>query len=689
MSAEQPKHTNHLVDASSPYLLQHAHNPVDWYPWGEEALRAAREQDRPILLSIGYSSCHWCHVMEHESFEDEETAKLMNENFINIKVDREERPDVDAIYMNFVQMTTGSGGWPLTVFLAPDQVPLYGGTYFPPEDSYGRPGFKRVLKSLAEAYRNRRHELEKNREETIQRLKQAAQWSTTEGQLDEKLMQDSYSKLLHQFDNRHGGFGGSPKFPSAMALAFLLRYYKRTGTGAALDMVKLSLEEMARGGIYDQLGGGFHRYSVDERWLTPHFEKMLYDNAVLSRVYLEAYQVTGNPYYREIVRETLGYVQREMTDPAGGFYSAQDADSEGEEGKFYVWAPSEVEAVLGKEDAKIFDEYYDVTSSGNFEGKNILHHRMELKGLSRSMEMSVEELKKRLDQACRKLLKAREERIKPGLDDKCLAAWNGMMLTAFAEAAFALNDGTFLKTTLGNAEFLTSKMLVEGRLVRSWKQGKAQLNAYLEDYALVIEGLLATYQACGDVRWLEHARRLIQLQFDLFQDEQNGDFYFTSSDHESLLVRQKEYMDNATPSGNSVSCLNLLRLALLFGKKDYRDQAERMLRQASGVLSQYPLAFAYWLQALDFLFGPVQEIAAVGEQSERAALLQPVRQRFLPNKVLAVMETADTELGQKIPLLQDKATIDSRATVYVCQNYTCQRPATTVEEVERVLSPDF
>ena len=685
MSAEQPKHTNHLVDASSPYLLQHAHNPVDWYSWGEEALGAAREQDKLILLSIGYSACHWCHVMEHESFEDEETAKLMNENFINIKVDREERPDLDAIYMNFVQMTTGSGGWPLTVFLNPDQVPLYGGTYFPPEDYYGRPGFKRVLKSLAEAYRNRRHELEKNREEIIQRLKQTHQWSTREGQLDEKLMQDSYSKLLHQFDNRHGGFGGSPKFPSAMALAFLLRYYKRTGTGAALDMVKLSLDEMARGGIYDQLGGGFHRYSVDERWLAPHFEKMLYDNAVLSRVYLEAYQVTGNPYYREIVRETLGYVQREMTDPAGGFYCAQDADSEGEEGKFYVWAPSEVEAVLGKEDAKIFDEYYDVTSSGNFEGKNILHHRMELKGLSKSMEMSPEESKKRLDQARRKLLKAREERIKPGLDDKCLAAWNGMMLTAFAEAAFALNDATFLETALGNAEFLTSKMLVEGRLVRSWKQGKAQLNAYLEDYALVIEGLLATYQACGNVRWLEHARRLMQLQFDLFWDEQNGDFYFTSSDHESLLVRQKEYMDNATPSGNSVSCLNLSRLALLVGKKDYRDRAERMLRQVSGVLSQYPLAFAYWLQALDFLFGPVQEIAVVGEASERAALLQPIRRRFLPNKVLAVMETADTELGQKIPLLQDKATIDSRATVYVCQNYTCQQPATTPEEVEQAL----
>ncbi len=595
------KRANRLIHESSPYLLQHAHNPVDWYAWGEEALSAAREQDKPILLSIGYSACHWCHVMEDQSFEDEEIALLMNENFINIKVDREERPDLDAIYMNFVQMTTGSGGWPLTVFLKPDQVPFYGGTYFPPEDSYGRPGFKRVLRSIAETYRTRRGELDKNREEIVQRLNQVSRWETSAGHLEEGLLEDAYTKLLPQFDKEHGGFGGAPKFPSAMVLGFLLRYHQRTGTGTALEMVKLSLDEMARGGIYDQLGGGFHRYAVDERWLVPHFEKMLYDNALLSRLYLEAYQVTGDSYYREIVEETLGYVEREMIDPGGGFYSSQDADSEGEEGKFYVWTPAQVETVLGREDVQIFNDYFDVTGSGNFEGKNILHHRMDLGGLSKSLGRSVEEVSRLLLEARRKLLKVRGERVKPRLDDKVLTAWNGMMLTTFAEAAFVLNDRNFLEIALRNAEFLASEMMREGRMLRCWRNGKAHLNGYLEDYALVIEGWLATYQLTGQIRWLEQDARLMERQVELFQDDERGDFYFTSSDHETLLVRQKEHLDNATPSGNSVTCLNLLRLAVLLGKTEYGERAQRMLGQISGGLSQAPSAFGYWLQALDFL----------------------------------------------------------------------------------------
>ncbi|MDA2932834.1 thioredoxin domain-containing protein [Acidobacteria bacterium AH-259-D05] len=685
MSAREPRHTNRLIKETSPYLLQHAHNPVDWYSWGEEALRAAGEQDKPILLSIGYSSCHWCHVMEHESFEDEETSALMNENFINIKVDREERPDLDAIYMNYVQMTTGSGGWPLTVFLSPDQVPFYGGTYFPPEDSYGRPGFKRLLTNLAEAYGTRRGDLDKNREEIMGRLKRAAQWGSSEGDLEVGVLEEAYGKVLHQFDWQHGGFGGAPKFPSTMVLGFLLRYYRRTGTQAALDMVHLSLNEMGHGGIYDQLGGGFHRYSVDERWLVPHFEKMLYDNALLSGLYLEAYQVSGDSYYREIVQETLRYVQREMMDPIGGFYSSQDADSEGEEGKFYVWTPAEVETVLGSKDAEIFNEYYGVSASGNFEGKNILHHRIDLKGLSKSLGMLSQELKNFLDQARYKLFKAREPRVKPGLDDKVLAAWNGMMLTRFAEASFALNDHTFLETAVRNAGFLASEMLIDGRLVRSWKQGKAHLNAYLEDYALVIEGWLATYQVTGDIRWLDHAARLMELQFDLFWDDAKGDFYFTSSDHETLLVRQKEYLDNATPGGNSVTCLNLLRLGVLLGRKDYRDRAEQIMRQLSSRLCQSPLAFGNWLQALDFLLGPSQEIAVVGESTERAALLQPLRESFLPNRVLVFLDTIDKGVVQKIPLLEGKTAIDGRPTVYVCQDYACQEPVTTAEGLTRVL----
>ena len=455
------KRANRLIHESSPYLLQHAHNPVEWYAWGEEALSAAREQDKPILLSIGYSACHWCHVMEDQSFEDEEIAVLMNENFINIKVDREERPDLDAIYMNFVQMTTGSGGWPLTVFLSPDQVPFFGGTYFPPEDSYGRPGFKRVLRGLAETYRTRRGELDKNREEIVQRLKQVSQWETSDGQLEEGLLEDAYTRVLPQFDREYGGFGGAPKFPSAMVLGYLLRYHQRTGSGAALEMVKLSLDEMARGGIYDQLGGGFHRYAVDERWLVPHFEKMLYDNALLARLYLEAYQVTGDSYYREIVEETLGYVERELIDPGGGFYSSQDADSEGEEGKFYVWTPAQVKAVLGREDAKLFNDCFDVTGSGNFEGKNILHHRLDLGGLSKSLGRSVEDVNRLLLEARRKLLKVRGERVKPRLDDKVLSAWNGMILTTFAEAAFVLNNRKFREIALRNAEFLASEMMRE------------------------------------------------------------------------------------------------------------------------------------------------------------------------------------------------------------------------------------
>ncbi len=680
------KRANRLIHESSPYLLQHAHNPVEWYAWGEEALSAAREQDKPILLSIGYSACHWCHVMEDQSFEDEEIAVLMNENFINIKVDREERPDLDAIYMNFVQMTTGSGGWPLTVFLSPDQVPFFGGTYFPPEDSYGRPGFKRVLRGLAETYRTRRGELDKNREEIVQRLKQVSQWETSDGQLEEGLLEDAYTRVLPQFDREYGGFGGAPKFPSAMVLGYLLRYHQRTGSGAALEMVKLSLDEMARGGIYDQLGGGFHRYAVDERWLVPHFEKMLYDNALLARLYLEAYQVTGDSYYREIVEETLGYVERELIDPGGGFYSSQDADSEGEEGKFYFWTPAQVKAVLGREDAKLFNDYFDVTGSGNFEGKNILHHRLDLGGLSKSLGRSVEDVNRLLLEARRKLLKVRGERVKPRLDDKVLSAWNGMMLTTFAEAAFVLNNRKFLEIALRNAEFLASEMMREGRMLRCWRNGKAHLNGYMEDYALVIEGWLATYQLTGQIRWLEHAARLMERQVELFQDDERGDFYFTSSDHETLLVRQKEHLDNATPSGNAVTCLNLLRLAVLLGKTEYGERAQRMLGQISGGLSQAPSAFGYWLQALDFLLGPAQEIAVVGEQSEREVLLEPVRVRFLPHKVLAFMERSDAELGQKIPLLEGKTAIEDRATVYVCRNYACQEPTTTVEGLERVLA---
>jgi len=686
MSNEPAQNTNRLSQESSPYLLQHASNPVDWNPWGEEALTASRDQDKPILLSIGYSACHWCHVMEHESFEDEEIAQVMNDEFINIKVDREERPDLDAIYMNFVQMTTGSGGWPLTVFLTPNLVPFYGGTYFPPDDRYGRPGFKRLLQQIKETYRLRRVEIEAGEAETIRKLREASQWSFAEEVIQETVLDDAYDGCRRQFDSHHGGFGGAPKFPSAMILASLLRYSIRRDSASALDMANLTLEEMARGGIYDQLGGGFHRYSVDERWLIPHFEKMLYDNALLARVYLEAHQLTGNPFYRTVVEETLDFVGREMRHPMGGFYSAQDADSEGEEGKFYAWTPAEIVDVLGEEDARIFNDYFDVTSTGNFEGSNVLHPRLELAAHARNSGMSPTNLTDLLDQARQKLFQVRETRIKPGLDDKVLSSWNGLMLTAFAEAAFTLDRPDYLEIAVSNAEFLSTQMVAQDRLFRTWKDGDAKLNGYLEDYALVVEGWIATYQATGDVRWLDDAAELTEAQIRLFWDTENKDFYFTPSDHERLLLRHKEYMDNASPSGNAVACFNLLRLAKILGKKEYLEKAENMLGRVNRALSRHPLAFGYWLQALDFYLGPVRELALVGPQTELQQLLSVIRKCYLPNKVLASSETIDDALGRKVPLLAGKVALEGKATAYVCQDYACQRPVTTRAELEDLLT---
>lgn len=681
-----PQHTNRLSQESSPYLLQHAHNPVDWYPWGEEALNAARSQDKPILLSIGYSSCHWCHVMERESFENEAIAQVMNAHFVNVKVDREERPDLDAIYMNYVQMTTGSGGWPMTVFLTPDQVPFFGGTYFPPEDHHGRPGFKRLLQSIAQLFQSRRSELVRDQERIIANLNAAARLEVEPGTPSESLLDDAYRGLVQNFDSVHGGFGGAPKFPAAMALAFLLRYYRRRRSDSALDIVNLSLNAMGRGGIYDQVGGGFHRYSVDELWLVPHFEKMLYDNALLARVYLEAYQATGNPWYRRIVVEILEYVRREMTDPSGAFYSSQDADSEGEEGKFFVWTPTEVETLLGAEDARWFNEYFDVTASGNFEGSNILHPRIDSAAFSRMTGWSEARQEEFFNRTRTQLLAARQARVAPGRDEKALAAWNGMMLTAFAEAGFVLGEDTYQQAALRNAEFIDSELCRNGRLLRSWKAGQGRLNGYLEDYAQVIEGFLAVYQYSGRLQWLEKARALMEDQIERFWDPEGSDFFFTATDHETLLVRQKEYFDNATPSGNSVSCLNLLRLAILCGRHDYRDKAEAMLRRMSGPMASYPSAFGYWLQALAFFLGPAVEIAVVGRGSSRDRLLEPVRRMFLPDKVVVLAEGPGDAASRSVPLAAGKDVVDGKPAAYVCQDYACRAPVTAPADLETLLA---
>jgi uncharacterized protein YyaL (SSP411 family) len=533
---------NQLINETSPYLLQHAHNPVDWYPWSSEALERAAKEDKPILLSIGYSACHWCHVMEHESFENAAIAEIMNRHFINIKVDREERPDLDQIYMTAVQIMTGGGGWPMTMFLLPTGEPVFGGTYFPPDDRYGRPGFKRVLETIADAYRTRRSELIENAKGLREHLsRQAFRKSDTES-VDLSLLDVAYRAMASRFDPREGGFGGAPKFPPSMSLDFLLRYHHRTGDDHALHMVTITLDKMAYGGMYDQVGGGFHRYSTDAQWLVPHFEKMLYDNALLARVYVDAFRVTRDALYRRIAEETLDFVVREMRAPNGAFYSTQDADSEGVEGKFYVWSLQEFRSVVGA-DANLLADYFDVTDHGNWEETNILHVTSE----------ADDSLLAKIAAAKGKLYAAREKRIRPARDEKVLTDWNGLMLRAFAEAAAALGRDDYRTVAEANADFVLNTLWDGNRLLHSFKDGRARFNGYLDDYANMVDGLFALYQLTFDYKWLDAATRIADRMIEQFWDEESGGFYFTGKDHESLLTRTKDFFDNATPSGNSVA----------------------------------------------------------------------------------------------------------------------------------------
>lgn len=674
---KDPQPRNRLDQETSPYLLQHVHNPVAWQPWDQEALEQARKRDRPILLSIGYSACHWCHVMERESFEDEEIAGFMNEHFVNIKVDREERPDLDSIYMAYVQMATGQGGWPLTVFLTPELDPFFGGTYFPPTDKFGRPGFKTVLQKVAQFYAESRDKILENRDQIRRRLEAADQVAALAGKLDEAVLDRAFHGLLQQLDNRYGGFGNAPKFPSAMALGFLLRYYQDEKIPSALEAVELSLQAMARGGIFDQLGGGFHRYSVDAEWLVPHFEKMLYDNALLALLYTEAFQLTANSEYARVARETLKYVQRDMTAPCGGFYSAEDADSEGVEGKFYVWSLEEVQQVLEKEEAELVSLFYDVTESGNWEGKNILRQLMDVATAAQRLGISQEEFRQRRDSSRQKLLEHRNRRVRPGLDDKILAGWNGLMLRAFSRAGFVFGSDEFRATAEQNAGFILDGMFLEGVLFRTWKEGEARLPGYLEDYAAVAAGLLDLYQTSGDLRWLEGAEEITRAQIDFFYDPEQGDFYFTSSEHRNLLVRQKEYFDNATPSGNSTSALNLLLLGKLLDEPRYTEMAEQILNKMSSAMSQYPSAFGNWLQAAHFMLSPAREIAAVGEDQEVDELLDPLRGHFGPNIVMARTSEVTEKLSERVPLLKGKTRVEDRAAIYICENFACRQPFTS------------
>ncbi len=682
------KFTNRLINETSPYLLQHAHNPVDWYPWGEEAQERARQQDKPILLSIGYSACHWCHVMEHESFEDEAIAKLMNDNFINIKVDREERPDLDTIYMNAVQMMTGSGGWPMTVFLTPDGRPFYGGTYFPPADRSGMPGFPRILIALAEAYRTQRHEVEKSAVTLLDELKRIDGVKPQEGDLSFEILDHAANQLLRVLDPVHGGFGNKPKFPPSMTLTFLLRQSHRTKDHSALNGAELTLEKMAKGGMYDQLGGGFHRYSVDEKWLVPHFEKMLYDNALLSRVYLDAFLVTGQEFYKRIATETLDYVRREMTDSNGGFYSTQDADSEGVEGKFFVWTPAEVSALLGEEDARLFCRYFDVTAMGNFEGHSILHVDEDLEVIAKLMGVTPERMAEALERGKRILFEEREKRVKPHRDEKMLTAWNGLMLRSFAEASRALGRKDYLEVATKNANFLLNDLQQAGRLLRTHKGGESKLNAYLEDYAYLIDGLAALYEATFDLRWFEEARRLTETMIEQFWDSESGGFYFTSADHEQLITRTKDFYDNATPAGNSVAAYVLIRLSLLTGEDRYRQMAETVLKLMKAAMMRAPSAFGHLLCALDFFLASPYEIALVGkaDSNDVKSLIDVIFNRYLPNKVAAFAEPGDGRAGHVIKLLENRGEIGGKATAYVCRNFYCEAPVTNPEQLNTQLT---
>jgi uncharacterized protein YyaL (SSP411 family) len=669
---------NRLADETSPYLLQHKDNPVDWYPWGPEALAKARDEDKPILVSIGYSACHWCHVMEHESFENPAIAAQMNERFVNIKVDREERPDLDSLYMSAVQAMTGHGGWPLNAFLTPDGVPFYAGTYFPPEDRMGTPGFPKVLEAVADAYHDRREAVEENAGQLREFLDRATRATPRPGTLEPETLERAARALSRSFDGEHGGFGGAPKFPQPAVLEFLLRSWRRTGDEATAAMVRVTLDAMATGGIYDQVGGGFHRYAVDAIWLVPHFEKMLYDNAQLARIYLDGYRAFADPLYLQIATETLTYVAREMTSPEGGFYATQDADSEGEEGKFYVWTPEEIAAVLGEEDAALVTQYYGVTPAGNFEGKTILHAPQPAAEVAAAAGVSPDALLETVAAARPKLYAAREQRIRPGRDDKVITAWNGLMLRAFAEGSRVLGRDDFRQIAERNAAFLLGTLRRDGRLLRTYKDGQAKLNAYLEDYAFLIDGLIALYQATFERRWLDEALTLAETMIAEFADEEGTGFYDTGASHETLVARPRDLQDGATPAGNSVAADILLRLAAMTGNEADGRRAGRLLATLVAPMAEQPLGFGRFLSALDFYLATPKEVALAGTPGDPAlgALAAAVYARYEPNALLGLADPADPSLGERLPFLANRPPRDGQATAYLCERYACLPPVT-------------
>ena len=676
---------NRLAGQTSPYLLQHAHNPVDWYPWGRDAFDAARTEGKPIFLSIGYAACHWCHVMERESFEDQETAVLLNERFVSIKVDREERPDVDSIYMDAVQAMNGRGGWPLSAFLTPEGRPFYAGTYYPPEPRHGMPSFRQVLTGLSDAWRERRDEIDAQSLRVTEAIATASRAEGSADPLTPEIPAAALARLREQFDPRWGGFGDAPKFPQPMTLEFLLRQALH-GEAGALEMLVITLDRMADGGMYDQVGGGFSRYSTDAAWHVPHFEKMLYDNALLARLYVRAWQVTKNPRYRRVATETLDYLVREMQHPGGGFWSSQDADSEGVEGRFFVWSWEDLISLVGEPVATAFG----ATAQGNWEGTNVLWHPIPLAGIAAEFERTPDAFAAEVGAARAVLFQARERRVHPGTDDKVVTAWNAMAIEAFAEAGRAFEMPAYVGVAERCANFLLAELTgADGKLLRSWRNGVAGSAGFSDDHALLSSALLALYGITFDLHWFREARSLADVLLERFVDPDRGGFFLTGEDAGAdLVIRPKELYDNAVPSGNSVAAEVLLRLSLLTGASEYADAAERALRLVADGATRAPGGFGHALCAMDLYLGPSKEVAVIGDPSspDTRELLGELAAKYRPNVVVAVAAPDDDGSREAIELLRERPQVEGRATAYVCEHFACKLPVTSAAALAEQLA---
>jgi uncharacterized protein YyaL (SSP411 family) len=676
---------NRLADETSPYLLQHQDNPVDWYPWVPEALEKSRQENIPIFLSIGYSACHWCHVMEHESFESESIAEQLRDRFVCIKVDREERPDLDQIYMNAVQMMTGQGGWPMSVFLTPDLKPFFAGTYFPPAPRMNMPSFSQIIEAVHTAWDDRRQVVLEHSEEITRRISLIGSEENDLGEMTFELLAQSATSLEDSFDFTNGGFGRAPKFPHAMDLQLLLRSWQRNKNERHLRMVTLNLDKMARGGIYDHLGGGFSRYSVDAFWLVPHFEKMLYDNSLLAGVYIDAYAATSNSFYATVAGEIFDYTLAYLTDEQGGFHSTEDADSEGVEGKFYVWLPNEIEEIIGTEAAEKFCSIYDITASGNFEGNNIPNLKAPIEELIERAGWDVPSTMRQLGESRRKLLAARDTRVRPAKDDKILASWNALMIDAMARAAAILNEPKYLDAAIAATDFVLSNMRrPDGRLLHSWREGRAKFDAYLDDYSYFINAFVSLYEATFDDKWLELAVEFAETILVHFEDREKGGFYYTADDHEQLITRNKDVHDSSVPSGSSMTATSLLRLGKLTGNQRLVDAAATTINNALPIIQRQPAAAGQMLVAADFLLGPTKEIVVAGdsENTETQNVLRALQQKFIPRTVLAFLDTRKQPYSRHLDaLLKGKEAVDGNVTLFICEDFSCQAPISGEDEI--------